>query len=218
MALFATIQSVNDHRSEEVFFVVVDGNSTDGTKDLLAEAGPLVDLWVSEPDGGIYDAMNKGVALLPVEDGHVLFLGAGDRLLSLPTTRQREPGAVLFGNVQIRHTPFLSSAGWKLKATNTLHHQGLFVPRNILAVVPFDTTYKIFADFDLNQRLLRSKIAFRPLHSTIAFAEPGGVSWSSSHSEMIAISSKNFGFFWGCAARIWAVYCALRERLFGKFW
>ena len=212
------MKSVNLLRTEDVFYVVVDGNSSDGTKDLLAEAGPLIDLWVSEPDEGIYDAMNKGVSLLPHEDGHVLFLGAGDRLLELPPYRQRERGAVLFGNVQIKNTAFLSSAGWKLKAGNTLHHQGLFVPRNILANWLFDTRYKIFADFDLNQRLLRANIPFKSLNSTIAFAEPDGLSWNSSHSEMVAISRKNFGLFWGCAARLWATYCALREHLLGKAW
>jgi glycosyltransferase involved in cell wall biosynthesis len=217
-ALSATIESVNRLRSGDVYYVIVDGNSTDGTKTLLVEAGPLIDLWVSEPDDGIYDAMNKGVSLLPHEDGHVLFLGAGDRLLELPTNQQREPGAVLFGNVQIRNSFFLSSAGWMLKASNTLHHQGIFVPRNILANWLFDTHYKIYADFDLNQRLLRANIPFKSLHLTIAFAQPGGVSWSSSHSEMVAISRKNFGFFWECVARVWAMYCGLRERLLGKAW
>jgi hypothetical protein len=162
--------------------------------------------------------MNKAVSLLPPGDGHVLFLGAGDRLLQLPTKEQREPGAVLFGNVQIGDTVFFSSIGWKLKAGNTLHHQGLFIPRQVLANSLFDIHYKIYADFDLNQRLLRAKIPFRALDKIIAFAEPGGVSWRAQISEMGNIARKNFGLFWGGVARIWAEYRALRMRLQGKSW
>jgi glycosyltransferase involved in cell wall biosynthesis len=216
--LIATIESVNAFRRDDLYYVVVDGNSDDGTKEMLNGAGRQIDRWVSEPDQGIYDAMNKAVSLLPPEDGHVLFLGAGDRLLELPTQEERESGAVLFGGVQIGETPFLSVAGWKLKAGNTLHHQGLFIPRIVLANLRFDTRYELYADFDLNQRLLRAKIPFRALDKIIAFAEPGGVSWRAQKSEMIDIARKNYGIFWGLMARIWAFYHALCMRFLGKDW
>ncbi len=216
--LAATVKSVNAFRYDDIYYLVVDGSSNDGTKEILIGAGRLIDQWVSEPDQGIYDAMNKAVSLLPPGDGHVLFLGAGDRLLQLPAQEQREPGAVLFGNVQIGDTVFFSSIGWKLKAGNTLHHQGLFIPRQVLANSLFDTRYKIYADFDLNQRLLRAKIPFRALDKIIAFAEPGGVSWRAQTSEMVDIARKNFGLFWGGVARIWAKYRALRMRLLGTSW
>lgn len=216
--LITTIKSVNALRCDDLYYVVVDGNSNDGTKEVLIEAGRQIDRWVSEPDQGIYDAMNKAVSLLPPEDGHVLFLGAGDRLLELPTRGERESGAVLFGSVQIGETPFRSAAGWKLKVGNTLHHQGLFTPRFVLAKMRFDTRYELYADFDLNQRLLRAKIPFRALDKVIAFAEPGGVSWHAQKSEMINIARKNFGILWGTMARIWADYRALRMRFLGKNW
>jgi glycosyltransferase involved in cell wall biosynthesis len=218
VGLAATIRSVNEFRCDDVYYLVVDGNSSDGTKELLVEAGRQIDRWVSEPDQGIYDAMNKAVSMLPSEDGHVLFLGAGDRLLALPTRDQREPGAVLFGGVQIGDTRFSSSIGWKLKAGNTLHHQGLFIPRIVLANSLFDTRYKLFADFDLNQRLLRAKIPFRSLDKIVAFAEPGGVTWRAQSSEMVDIVRKNYGLFWSGVARIWTGYRALRMRLSGKSW
>jgi hypothetical protein len=217
-ALRSTVQSVNKLRAEDVYFSIVDGNSHDGTKDFLDAAGNLVDQWISEPDGGIYDAMNKAIDRLPQEDGHVLFLGAGDRLLELPTREQREAGSVLFGNVQIGGRSFRSSIGWKLKAGNTVHHQGLFYPRTIFANWHFDTHYKIYGDLDLNQRLFQAKVSFKPLHKTIALAEPGGVSWGASQSEMIQISRKNFGLFWGCAAHAWSVYRAVRARISGSYW
>jgi glycosyltransferase involved in cell wall biosynthesis len=220
-ALRATIDSVAALRTDDVYYLVVDGNSSDGTKGTLIAAGSRVDQWVSEPDRGIYDAMNKAISLLPSEEGHVLFLGAGDRLLALPTSQEREERAVLFGNVQIGDTTYYSSAGWQLKLGNTLHHQGLFVPKSLLANTRFNVQFKTFADFDLNQRLFKAKIPFRALNRTIAFAQPGGLTsggviWSGPIFEMLEITRKNYGIFWEFAARIWREFWEFRQRLPGR--
>jgi glycosyltransferase involved in cell wall biosynthesis len=217
-ALRASVQSVNAVRTPDVFYLVKDGNSRDGTKKLLEESATLVDRWISESDDGIYDAMNKALSLLPLEEGHVIFLGAGDRLLQVPSITERVPAALLFGNVQIGNKVFISKFNWKLKAGNTLHHQGLFYPKAKLMQFRFDSRYKIYGDFDLNQRLMLAGIPFMPLNTTVAFAEPGGVSWGASESEIIAISRKNFGTFWSGFARIWARYRRLRARLIGTNW
>jgi glycosyltransferase involved in cell wall biosynthesis len=220
-ALRATIESISALKTADLYYMVVDGNSTDGTKDTLIEAGWRVDKWVSEPDRGIYDAMNKAVSLLPSEEGHVLFLGAGDKLITLPAPQQRDDRAVLYGNVQIGDSTFHSSAGWRLRLGNTLHHQGLFVPKSLLANARFDVRFKTFADFDLNQRLFKAKIPFRPLSTTIAFAKPGGLTsggviWRGPIIEMLEITRKNYGVSWEFAARIWRRFWELRQRLRGR--
>jgi glycosyltransferase involved in cell wall biosynthesis len=217
-ALRATIDSISTLKTGDLYYLVVDGNSSDGTKDTLIAAGWRVDKWVSEPDRGIYDAMNKAVSLLPPEEGHVLFLGAGDRLITLPAPQQRDERTVLFGNVQIGDTTFHSSVGWQLRLGNTLHHQGLFVPKSLLVNEQFDVRFKTFADFDLNQRLLKAKISFRALNATIAFAKPGGLTsggvvWSGPIFEMLEITRKNYGVFWEFAAKIWRGLWELRQRL-----
>ena len=222
-ALRATIDSISALRTGDVFYLVVDGNSSDGTKDTLTGAGRSVDKWISEPDHGIYDAMNKAVALLPEEEGHVLFLGAGDRLLALPASQLRDERTVLFGNVQIGDVTFYSSIGWRLKLGNTLHHQGLFVPKSLLVKARFDARFKTFADFDLNQRLFRAKVPFQALNTTIAFAKPGGVTsggviWRGPIVEMLEITRKNYGIFWDFAARIQREVWELRQRLPGRNW
>ena len=58
-----TIASVLGQSYPNIEYIIVDGGSTDGTLDILRAHEDRVDLWVSERDGGIYDAMNKGVAL-----------------------------------------------------------------------------------------------------------------------------------------------------------
>jgi hypothetical protein len=221
VALRATIKSVGALRTKDVYYLVVDGNSSDGTKETLVGAGRLIDQWISEPDLGIYDAMNKAISLLPSEEGHVLFLGAGDKLLALPAPQQRVPRAVLYGNVQIGDATFFSSVGWRLKVGNTLHHQGLFVPRSVVANAGFDVRFKVFADFDMNQRLFKAKLPFQALNKTIAFAHPGGVTsggiiWRDPIFEMLEITRKNYGVLWACVARIWGQCRELRRNYLGR--
>ena len=78
-----TIQSVLQFARPGLDYIVIDGGSTDGSVELIrAHSGRLVH-WHSEPDDGVYDAMNKGWAAAD-PDSRVIFLGAGDLLLSLP--------------------------------------------------------------------------------------------------------------------------------------
>jgi glycosyltransferase involved in cell wall biosynthesis len=56
------IDSVLRVKDETTEFIVIDGGSDDGTRELLCQYGSAIDYWVSEPDKGIYDAMNKGIA------------------------------------------------------------------------------------------------------------------------------------------------------------
>jgi len=73
-----TIRSIREQTSRDFEWVVVDGNSTDGTQALLRENGDLISRWISEPDQGIYDAWNKACKMARGE--WVVFLGAGDEL------------------------------------------------------------------------------------------------------------------------------------------
>ena len=71
-----TIQSVLSQPQEWIEYIVIDGGSTDGTVDLIKQYDHLITAWISERDDGIYDAMNKGIALAR-GDG-ITFLNSGD--------------------------------------------------------------------------------------------------------------------------------------------
>ncbi|EZI26214.1 MULTISPECIES: glycosyltransferase [Pseudomonas] len=73
-----TANSVAEQRSfyPNIEYIVIDGGSRDGTADAIAEASSGIDYWVSEPDKGIYDAMNKGIQA--ATGSGLLFLNAGD--------------------------------------------------------------------------------------------------------------------------------------------
>ena len=58
-----TIESVIHQAFRDFEFIIIDGGSTDGSVDVLKEYNSQIDYWVSEPDGGIYQGMNKGIKL-----------------------------------------------------------------------------------------------------------------------------------------------------------
>ena len=74
-----TIRSVLGQTYGNVEYVIIDGGSIDGTLDVIRSYEDRIDYWQSEPDGGIYDAMNKGIALATGE--YVYVLGCDDFLV-----------------------------------------------------------------------------------------------------------------------------------------
>ncbi len=191
-----TIHSVLDSGYGNINYIIVDGGSTDGTVDVVKRYADRLTWWVSEADNGIYDAMNKGWAAAG-NDSLILFLGAGDRLLSLP----KDPGMfgrhdVIYGDVELAARIFKGTAGFELRCNNSLHHQALLVPKALHPDPPFDTRFKVYADFDFNQRLLKRGVNFVHSGELRAYALPGGLSSRKAHGETVAIVTKNFGVAW----------------------
>src|SRR5690606_30099751 len=84
-----TLESVQEQSFPGIEHVIVDGASTDGTLDLIRAHADRLGSWVSEPDKGIYDAMNKGLHMARGE--YVLFLNAGDTFFSKDTVGEVSP-------------------------------------------------------------------------------------------------------------------------------
>jgi glycosyltransferase involved in cell wall biosynthesis len=73
-----TVESIVSHPSAEVEYIVIDGASTDGSLDVIQEYQDKISYWVSEPDSGIYNAMNKGIKQATGE--YILFVNSGDSI------------------------------------------------------------------------------------------------------------------------------------------
>ena len=58
-----TIKSIREQTYENIEWIIIDGNSTDETIELIQQNEDVIDYWMSEPDAGIYDAWNKGISL-----------------------------------------------------------------------------------------------------------------------------------------------------------
>lgn len=183
----------------ELRYIIVDGNSSDGTLDMIHKYKDVVDEYISENDSGIYDAMNKGWFMAP--DSFILYLGAGDTLINLPDLSAISNYDVIAGNVLLGGgTLFCSKINFKLKLGNTLHHQALLVKKSIHPEPPFNTKFKTYADFDFNQRLYKLKASFVKVNNFAAYAKEGGVSQVFAASESLAVVQQNFGIYWKAVA------------------
>lgn len=212
--LATTIESVLALKTDTVEYLVIDGGSTDGTIELLRHYDEQLDYWLSEKDSGIYDAMNKGIQLANGE--YIYHLNIGDSLLCLPAAiwdGLPPDSAGLAACVRIGenglHKP---SDGLVLRLDNTLHHQGCFYRRK--ADLRYDTHYRVYADFDLNQRLIKSGQRFVLCDDVVASHDEGGISHSSKHfHEVFEIIHTNYGLLWVVASFIYFKLRGLKNRM-----
>ncbi|MHB8121818.1 MAG: glycosyltransferase family 2 protein [Desulfuromonadaceae bacterium] len=197
-----TILSVIEKKATtDIDYLIIDGGSTDGTTDIIRKYSDHISYWISEPDSGIYDAMNKGWTAA-ADDTFILFLGAGDRIISLPEAMGSYGLTdVVYGSVQMgENKVFKARADFHLNLYNSLHHQALFVNKSFYPSPPFNCCYRIYADFDLNQRLKKRGANFIYSQDFISYAHPGGVSDRSCFSESLSVISANYGFMWSVLA------------------
>jgi glycosyltransferase involved in cell wall biosynthesis len=189
-----TITSVLKHRSPLIEYVVIDGNSTDGTLDIIRKHEHNIDKWISEPDRGIYDAMNKGIGLATGK--FVYFINCGDRLLELPINiLQQECNAdlvcfpIMVTGDKVRK-PLIN---WRIKFANTLPHQGLFY--RVSKELVYDSQYKVFGDYALNLDFVLSKRVIRTYDEPVlAFHSLNGVSNRKGvSSELFSIIRSKLG-------------------------
>lgn len=193
-SISATIESVLRLKTGQVEYIIRDGASTDGTQKII-ETYSDIDFYQSEPDSGIYDAMNRGAR--EASGDFILFLNAGDILISLPIKELQaaspDEWVVSFPVLINNADTFYPSAGAKLCLANTLHHQGTFYRR---ATVPeYDLRYKVFADFDLNTKLARAGRVACHRAPTVAIHFTDGISnRRESVAELFTIVRKWHGF------------------------
>ncbi|HMK06596.1 MAG TPA: glycosyltransferase, partial [Flavobacterium sp.] len=83
-----TIESVISQTFRDYEFIVIDGNSSDGSKDVIAQYNDKITYALSEPDSGIYNAMNKGIRA--AKGDYVFFLNSGDRFLETHTLEKSD--------------------------------------------------------------------------------------------------------------------------------
>ena len=176
-----TIQSVINQTNSQIEYIIVDGGSNDGTLDIIRKYEAQIDYWVSEPDKGIYDAMNKGTKL--ANGTHTLHINADDLLwrsdaLDLELTKQNlVAGVYVFQpeeNFVKKRPPKKLSGNKQVDIIRCpVYHPGFIGLNNQNSI--FDDSYRIIAD----NIVIANKLAQEPhtyLPATIAIHRGGGVS------------------------------------------
>jgi len=198
--LLQCMRSVFSQTLKNVEFIIIDGASTDHTCHLISTHSQHIAYWVSEPDLGIYDAMNKGIDHATGE--WLFFLGADDQLYSHDTLEilfQTTPescqviiGDIMYHHHRRRHNQFNKL----LYLKNTMHHQGTIYHHSIFKHFRYNSSYKISADYELNLQLFISGAACHCLPIVISICGEQGVSHQVNpvgYHEEINIRNKILG-------------------------
>lgn len=183
-----TILSVLNQTYSNIEYIVIDGGSTDGTKDIIQKYQRRIAHYISEPDKGIYDAMNKGIDLATGE--WINFMNAGDCFVNENVITNTVPALqgghdVVFGNTIMANGRQMKLSKGKLYPDRfpKIGHQSSFVKTSLMKENHFNTKYIISADFDFLYKMYKGGKAFFYLDMEVALYNMDGT--SSNHRELL---------------------------------
>lgn len=193
-----SIKHVIEQRYHNVEYIIVDGGSKDSTLQIIKKYEHAIDYWVSEPDGGIYDAMNKGINLA-TKSSWIIFIGADDLLIDVSSAAsfvRSSPGAnCIVANVEGCHSntgrvyPYKCWLPDKMRLEKDflhfpLHHQG-FLFKKEREVFYFNSQAGIHADLDQMIKTIRNgKAAY--IDSIVSQYTTGGASDNFSMRNLVS--------------------------------
>lgn len=228
-----TIKNVEGQDYPFVEHIIVDGKSDDGTSAMLQKYRESRDMslnkhvikWISEPDSGLYDAMNKAIRM--ATGNYILFLNAGDKLHSKDTLRhiasvarsaakgndEKTLPAVIYGHTNIvdNNGCFLHARrlmppehlSWKsFRRGMLVCHQAFFARTDIARETPYDLQYRFSADFDWCVRIMRQaekqNLPLANAHIVVADYLEGGLTVKNhrrSLLERFRIMTRHYGLW-----------------------
>lgn|SRR5690606_3619721 len=202
-----TMRSVMGQTYPHIEYLVIDGGSTDGTVDIIKKYAGQIAHFVSEPDKGIYDAMNKGLAIATGD--YVLFMNSGDEIYDPDTVADvfaTAPDAdIYYGETEmfdgdwqslgLRRHAIPERFHWKsFRYGMNISHQAIYIRRSLAG--RYDTRYQLSADIDWVIRATKGASKIINTKRIVAKYLVGGMSkkrhWQSLR-ERFWIFSKHYG-------------------------
>ncbi len=167
-----SILSVLNQTYSDIEYIIIDGGSTDKTLDIIKKYKDKISYWVSEPDEGIYFAMNK--AIEKATGKWINFMNAGDTFIDNETItyimqHNNHDSEIIYGNVKIGsriRKPHNNEESYD--DTTSICHQTLFAKTKLMKETPFDTKYKISSDHDFILKMYKKDKKFQYLDKEIA--------------------------------------------------
>ncbi len=180
-----TMLSILNQTYPNVEYIVVDGASTDGTVEVIKRYEQYLDFWVSEPDKGAHEAINKGINLMTGD--WVNFMHSGDYFYENETfekmfLKNKIEADVVYGDCVGLVSP-TESALFKSDSTTDRFWQGqvfcqesVFVKTHLVRQFPFSTNYRVSSDYDFFMRCLLGGAKFQKVDVTVFVVGTLGVS------------------------------------------
>lgn len=170
----ATVKSVLEQTYSNIEYIIVDGASTDGTLEIVGSYSEKFPIKVySEPDQGIYDAMNKGVFY--AKGDYIQFLNAGDRLIDSTVIQRtvdemkKGEGSLFYGSIvyeyetgkqEIRNYGPACAKKMYYYTGDCINHQAIFASKDCFKSESFDLSYRICADREWMMRISKKGYRF----------------------------------------------------------
>lgn len=185
--LAKTIKSVADQTWNEFEYIVIDGGSSDGSVEVIKQNSKHIDFWISEPDKGVFNAMNKGIEKSSGE--YLLMLNAGDylcdnKVLELVFASNTYKEDILAGDVYravngevFEKSYFPDSLTFNFFRHGSLSHQGTFIKRELHDTIGlYDETLKFSSDrkFFL-LAICRNNVSYKHLPFFVAICDCSGL-------------------------------------------
>lgn len=202
-----TVLSVLNQSYSNIEYLVIDGASNDGTMDILRQYESRITKLVSERDKGIYDAMNKGLALATGD--YVLFMNSGDEIYSSKTVENifasGDDADIYYGETEMFDDAWQSlgrrrhkapeAFTWKdFKYGMSISHQAIYIRKSLTE--PYDLTYKLSSDIDWILRAAKKAKKIVNVKAVVAKYLVGGMSKKKhrqSLAERFSIFVKHYG-------------------------
>lgn len=180
-----TIENVKKQSCQDYEYIIVDGGSSDGTLEYLNKICQKDEKirYISEKDGGIYNAMNKGISLARGE--YILFLGAGDFLYHDKVFEEVKKygkydviyGYGIFSSGERKGKRIGTKLGlWAFLWDKVAAHQAVYVKTIIMQKYKFQEKYKVQADQDALMRMYRAGYRFKYLNKPLCYYDGLGFS------------------------------------------
>ncbi|MCD0487543.1 glycosyltransferase [Pedobacter sp. MC2016-14] len=207
-----TMRSVLEQSYPHIEYIVIDGASKDGTVDIINLYKSKLTTFISEPDGGIYDAMNKGLSV--AKGDYVLFMNSGDELYDKETVAKVFASAsnadIYYGETEMfnenwdslgkRRHQVPETFNWKsFKYGMNISHQAIYVKRSLAP--QFDLQYKYSADIDWVIKVAKKATKIVNTRMYVAKYLVGGVS-KQKHLDSLKERFRIFNKYYGLVPNV----------------
>lgn len=218
--LLQTIESVINQSYQDFEWIIIDGGSKDGSRELVEQYQEHLSYWCSEPDKGVYNAMNKGIA--QAHGDYLLFLNSGDYLCDKAVLQEVVnkgfDADILVGYIyREKKGKMLLDKGHNidtLSATdllmNSLPHQATFIRRELFDKYGlYDESYRIVSDWKFFMlTIVFGNVSIKSLEMPITVYECDGISDKNPEKNVEERQRVIAEFF---PPRIWADYNSLQS-------